>query len=536
MDRVLIYQGAVPLEEDLLNTNRNALIGMGLLMLDIFGTATVVGGLPCTPTAPGSLNVLVGPGRIYALEVVDQTAYSSLAADTVDDIVKQGINLASTTLSCPAPGTVGFSTNYLIEAIFEEQDTTNVVLSYYNSASPGNPLSGPGGNNAAQPTKRQGIVSLQAKAGIPAATGTQTTPAVDSGYVPLYVVTVPFGLTAIAAGNISVYPGAPFITGAFLTQPLADQRYLKLSGGVLTGALTGTSGIFTGLTVNGTSVQNAAVLTSGLVNAAQLGTGTPAAGKFLNGANAWNWVDFSNLTGSIANGQVPVGAVTQWQTSLSISGSQVSGPVAQANTIANSGGFATFHWVGQNGQPQWLWGSNDSANFYVWNPSNFNVNSVQGLAPSVATVANSLVARDGSGFIWGNIEFSQLVGSIANSQVPSAAVTQWQGSLAIAWGQITGTKNADELQGFTASTAAAGSTVVLRDANGYGWFAYLNQSSGQNENPAISQVMVTNASDNFLRKAGLAYFHEQAMLTETIAAWSGTPPASGAPGQVWEFF
>ena len=37
-----------------------------------------------------------------------------------------------------------------------------------------------------------------------------------------------------------------------------------------------------------------------------------------------------------------------------------------------------FNWSGQNGQPTWLWGGNDGQNMYVWNPSNFNVNAVQG--------------------------------------------------------------------------------------------------------------------------------------------------------------
>ena len=33
-----------------------------------------------------------------------------------------------------------------------------------------------------------------------------------------------------------------------------------------------------------------------------------------------------------------------------------------------------FNWSGQSGQPTWIWGSNDGINYYVWNPSNFNVN------------------------------------------------------------------------------------------------------------------------------------------------------------------
>ena len=55
--------------------------------------------------------------------------------------------------------------------------------------------------------------------------------------------------------------------------------------------------------------------------------------------------------------------------------------VASADYATSAGSVAwgnitgkPFNWSGQSGQPTWLWGSNDGANYYVWNPSNFNVN------------------------------------------------------------------------------------------------------------------------------------------------------------------
>ncbi len=41
------------------------------------------------------------------------------------------------------------------------------------------------------------------------------------------------------------------------------------------------------------------------------------------------------------------------------------------------GGVATFNWSGQSGQPTWLWGGNSWHSYYVYNPSNFNVNTAQ---------------------------------------------------------------------------------------------------------------------------------------------------------------
>src|SRR6185312_8578047 len=105
------------------------------------------------------------------------------------------------------------------------------------------------------------------------------------------------------------------------------------------------------------------------------------------------------------------------------------------------------------------------------------------------------------------IAFSQLTGKIANSQILVGAVTQFQGSLSIAWTQLTGTKNADQLNGLVAGPAGGftNNTLARTDGNGFTWSRYFNQSSANNENPAnISQVIVTNGTDGFFRKASLA--------------------------------
>lgn len=54
------------------------------------------------------------------------------------------------------------------------------------------------------------------------------------------------------------------------------------------------------------------------------------------------------------------------------------GTATNAEYIGNDNAYMRFHWNGQGGQPTWLFGSNDGANAYVWNPSNFNVNYANG--------------------------------------------------------------------------------------------------------------------------------------------------------------
>jgi hypothetical protein len=211
MDRSIVYPGAIPLDTDLLGTNRNAMVALGMLMQATLGTGTVFDGLACTPTGPASMVVDVGPGSVFSLQVVDANAYGSLAADTTDPLVKCGINLTSTAFTLTAPTTSGYSTNFLIEGSFEETDGSAVVLPYYNSSNPSQPYSGPSNSGTPQNTLRTQRVGLQLKAGTPATAGTQTTPAVDSGWTALYVITVNYGQTTVTSGAISTVPTAPFI-------------------------------------------------------------------------------------------------------------------------------------------------------------------------------------------------------------------------------------------------------------------------------------------------------------------------------------
>lgn len=239
MDRQIVYAGAIPLETDLLNTNKNVMIALAKLSSAVLGTSTVVNGFAVTPTSPASLQVNVAPGEIYSMASIDASAYSSLAADTTHQIMKQGIVLDSQALTLTAPSTNGYSVNYLIQATYQDQDTNAVALPYYNSTNPSIPWSGPGNNGQAQYTARKGAVVLTAKAGVPAATGSQATPAPDSGNVGLYVVTVAYGQTQVVAGNISQYASAPFISMATTSQLAA---YLQLSGGNLTGPVNANRG------------------------------------------------------------------------------------------------------------------------------------------------------------------------------------------------------------------------------------------------------------------------------------------------------
>lgn len=235
MDRNIVYPGSIPLDTDLLSTNRNAMIALGALAQATLGTGQVVDGLAVSSTVPASLSVVVGPGSITQFTTVDQNAYGSLPADTADGLVKMGVNLAASLFSLAAPTTSGQAINYLIEAAFQESDTAPVVLPYYNAANPAAPYLGPANSGTAQATQRTQRVQFQVKAGPPAVTGTQATPTVDSGWSGLAVVTVAYGQTQITATSISQVALAPVLQFKLpaLRPGYAQAQVFTNSGGFL---------------------------------------------------------------------------------------------------------------------------------------------------------------------------------------------------------------------------------------------------------------------------------------------------------------
>jgi hypothetical protein len=211
MDRQIVYPASIPLDTDFLSLNRDTLVAIGALAQATLGSGVVADGLACQPTSPASLAVTVAPGSITQLGALDTLSYGSLAADTVSQIVKMGINLAPTSFTLTPPTISGQSIIYLIEASFLEQDSTPVVLPYVNAANPAMPYSGPANSGVAQNTQRLERVQLQLKTGAAANTGTQTAPPVDAGWIGLYLITVNYGQTAITSSSLALHPASPFI-------------------------------------------------------------------------------------------------------------------------------------------------------------------------------------------------------------------------------------------------------------------------------------------------------------------------------------
>lgn len=215
MDRQIFYrQQALP-SAFLLQDAQWAMEDLGAFMLDVLGSSTAVARLPCTPTSPASLAVKVGPGSIYSFQSLESSPIGArldgtggLAADTNTDhkILKRGALRDTQTFSLTVPPTAGQSMVYLIEAQFQEANDAGADLQFYNTLNP----------NAAivenlSPARRNKCV-LQLKAGAAATTGTQTQPATDAGWVPVWAITVNHSDTSIGTGAIVAASGSPFVS------------------------------------------------------------------------------------------------------------------------------------------------------------------------------------------------------------------------------------------------------------------------------------------------------------------------------------
>lgn len=224
VDRTIID----PLEQmrdfDFVMFEHDVLVGMGALMQDVMSglPQTIVAGLSGTQTSTPSLTINIASGRIYQMSAADLIATGSIPQDLLS-VCQQGQNPGQTlTLVAPSAGQSQWN---LVQAQFSQvdavraNDPTNGVVPFYNVNNPSTP------NPVSINTVRQGQLVLQVVSGASAVTGSQVPPQPTSGWVPLYLISLAGGQSAITTAQIlragpsvgtgvsSNYPAAPFLGG-----------------------------------------------------------------------------------------------------------------------------------------------------------------------------------------------------------------------------------------------------------------------------------------------------------------------------------
>ena len=125
-----------------------------------------------------------------------------------------------------------------------------------------------------------------------------------------------------------------------------------------------------------------------------------------------------------------------------------------------------FNWVGQDGQPTWLWGSNDGSNYYVWNPANFSVN----YATSAGTASSANYATSaGSADYATNAGYASSAGRLSDN----TSYTAWGQSF---WSYGTPNSISGNMSGVGDIQCTAGSRIhgnggalYIGNANNASW-------------------------------------------------------------------
>lgn len=94
---------------------------------------------------------------------------------------------------------------------------------------------------------------------------------------------------------------------------------------------------------------------------------------------------------------------------------------SSAKYLFNDDKYMKFHWSGQNDQPTWLWGGNDSGDMYVYKPSNFSVN----YATTAGRASTGLNGISSSGTNYVRFYNGTQICWTSESQRPSSTSITW---------------------------------------------------------------------------------------------------------------
>jgi hypothetical protein len=169
------------------------------------------------------------------------------------------------------------------------------------------------------------------------------------------------------------------------------------------------------------------------------------------------------------------------------------------------------------------------------NSASFAVNAGYAQSASYANLAGTAVT---SGYAQ-SASYAALAGTATTAVTATNATNATNATVAAAANFATSAGSSALLSGLAPSDAAGGNTIAQRNSSGYLFAAYFNQSSSNNENPTPSQVMVTNGSDDYLRKSSVANLGAN-MAAQNISGRSGTTktlstslPSGGSNGDIW---
>ena len=437
----------------------NGDVGIGTITptdrLQVLGTVNATGfegkgtgltNIPASAMAAGS--VVGGSGGTIEDGTIENIDISANAAISWTKISKTGSSIgdiSNVALSSPALNQVLVynGSNWVNQNSAPNATNANQAVNIANGGSGGVPYqTGTSVTTFALPSVSGEVLQYQANGTVAwvgpntLGVGNATTAANWSGASTWTGSTAITTLGTISAGTIPVAR----VSGLGSLATLSSINNANWSGTVLTvpNGGTGTTTLTGIIKGNGVGAFTAATAGSDYAAASHTHSGTDVTTAVGNATTAANWSGASSWAGStsittlgnISAGTVPVARVSglgTLATLSSINNANWSGTVlavanggtgasslsglsvgyattaGRAYPLAVGGGSLNFNWSGQGGQPPWLWGGSDGVNMYVYNPSNFSVNTAANLSAAANTNVNITTSGTGYTAINGNV-------------------------------------------------------------------------------------------------------------------------------------
>ena len=182
-----------------------------------------------------------------------------------------------------------------------------------------------------------------------------------------------------------------------LSSSLAKGNYLPLSGGTMTGTIIGQHKLpgSTASDSNGMVLGVQTTSNTGIFNGNGDGNGADVANLIIKSWYGVGFVDGCSGQGMTVGIDCRSGNITCNSITIRNVGSVTDLLNSKLSTSASCN--KNWNWVGQGGQPTWLWGGELPNDMYVYNPSNFSVAYARDTAGVIAGAGDVRVGFSGNG-------------------------------------------------------------------------------------------------------------------------------------------
>jgi len=302
------------------------------------------------------------------------------------------------------------------------------------------------------------------------------------------------GLFTLPTGTSHLTNNTGYITG---NQNITISGDVTGSGATAINLTLANSGVTAGTYGSSTNIPQVIVNAKGLVTSvSNVAVSIPSGSLTFTGDVTGSGTTGSSTTLTLANSGVTAGTYTK----LTVDS---KGRVTTGTSLASSD-LPTYTGTITSSQVTTALGFTPYSNT---NPSGYITSS------SLSSYSPSLTGTGASG-TWG----ISITGS-ASSATSATTATNWG-----TYGGVPG----------AGTSFGNANTIGRSDGNGYTFFFYINSNTANSENPGISQVIVTNGSDNYYRKASISHL-TGAVQSNASGTWSinvtgnaGTASTAGA--------